>query len=115
QFNRKQRAMQQRLGQIQRLCLGGRIMASSSLIPFPLLPFRHPPPPPSPPPPPPPPPPPTVLPPPPPRPPPPPPPSPLCGDFCLSDFTLEQRFPDENKKVQKVLLKKIKFFVRFHF
>src|SRR5208282_4364419 len=55
QFSRKQRAMQQRQGQIQRLCLGGRIMASSSLIHFPLLPFRPPPhpPPPHPPPPPP--------------------------------------------------------------
>src|SRR5208282_2207089 len=42
QFSRKQRAMQQRQGQIQRLCLGGRIMASSSLIHFPLLSLRHP-------------------------------------------------------------------------
>ena len=93
--------MQQRQGQIQRLCLGGRIMASSSLIPFPLLPFRHP-----------------STPPPPHAPPTTPPtsipshlpPSPLCGGFCLSDFTLKQRFPDENKEVQKVLPKKNKFF-----
>src|SRR5208282_5154970 len=107
-----QRAMQQRQGQIQRLCLGGKLMASSSLIPFPLLPFRHPPPPP------------------PPTPPPPPFPPTYAGVLFWSDFILEQssgqlsRFPDEKKSPKKSLkkskskkssLNKIIFFVRFHF
>src|SRR5208282_2607647 len=70
------------------------------IIPFPLLPFRHPPHQP-----------PTRL----PSPHLTPPPPPLCGGFCLYDFTLEQRFHDENKEVQKVLPKQINFFFRFHF